>query len=359
MLKEDWTGDRGTAVPVATYVVEMRERLAEMAQLVAKHTAIRQQKQKQHYDKNAKSRSFKVGDQVLVLLPTAANRLKLHWTGPYKITKQVGRVDYEVEMPGRRQERKIYHVNLMKKWYVMPSQPPIQTASLAFDLEGAMEELNDDEPTKYSEEINWPGPSDEQFFPLEESGNQELRSDMEEPKRIQLQEVLLSYPAVLATTPGRTNLVRHHVSVGDAIPIQQKPYRVPYAQRDLVKRELDLMLKADVIRPSVSPWASPIVLVTKKDGDVRFCVDYRKLNQVAKFDAYPMPRTEELIDTIGPAEVISTLDLAKGYWQIPMDEGSKEKTAFTTPFGLYEFQVMPFGLHSAPATFQRMMNYVL
>ena len=119
------------------------------------------------------------------------------------------------------------------------------------------------------------------------------------------------------------------------------------------------MLKADVIRPSVSPWASPIVLVTKKDGDVRFCVDYRKLNQVAKFDAYPMPRTEELIDTIGPAEVISTLDLAKGYWQIPMDEGSKEKTAFTTPFGLYEFQVMPFGLHSAPATFQRMMNYVL
>ena len=164
---------------------------------------------------------------------------------------------------------------------------------------------------------------------------------------------------MLATTPGRTNLVRHHVSVGDAIPIQQKPYRVPYAQRDLVKRELDLMLKADVIRPSVSPWASPIVLVTKKDGDVRFCVDYRKLNQVAKFDAYPMPRTEELIDTIGPAEVISTLDLAKGYWQIPMDEGSKEKTAFTTPFGLYEFQVMPFGLHSAPATFQRMMNYVL
>ena len=191
VLKEDWTGDRGTAVPVATYVVEMRERLAEMAQLVAKHTAIRQQKQKQHYDKNAKSRSFKVGDQVLVLLPTAANRLKLHWTGPYKITKQVGRVDYEVEMPGRRQERKIYHVNLMKKWYVMPSQPPIQTASLAFDLEGAMEELNDDEPTKYSEEINWPGPSDEQFFPLEESGTQELRLDMEEPKRMQLQEVLL------------------------------------------------------------------------------------------------------------------------------------------------------------------------
>lgn len=115
------------------------------------------------------------------------------------------------------------------------------------------------------------------------------------------------------------------------------------------------MLKARVIRPSTSPWASPIVLVTKKDRGVRFCVDYRKLNKVARFDAYPMPRIEELIDTVGPAKVISTLDLAKGYWQIPMDEGSRDKTAFT----LYEFEVMPFGLHSAPATFQRMINHVL
>ena len=118
------------------------------------------------------------------------------------------------------------------------------------------------------------------------------------------------------------------------------------------------MLQADVIRPSTSPWASQIVLVNKKDVGIRFCVGYCKLNQVARFDAYPMNRIEELIDTIGPAVVISTLDLAKGYWQIPMAEESKDKTAFTTPFGLFEFEVMPFGLHSAPATFQRMINHV-
>ena len=80
---------------------------------------------------------------------------------------------------------------------------------------------------------------------------------------------------------------------------------------------------------------------------------------MARFNAYPMPRIEELIDTVGPVKVISTLDLAKGYWQIPMDEGSRDKTAFTTPFGLYEFEVMPFGLHSAPTTFQRMINHML
>ena len=78
---------------------------------------------------------------------------------------------------------------------------------------------------------------------------------------------------------------------------------------------------------------------------------HRKLNKVAKFDAYPMPRIEELIDTVGPAKVISTLDLVKGYWQIPMDERSRDKTAFTTLFGLYKFDMMPFGLHDALATF--------
>ena len=90
-----------------------------------------------------------------------------------------------------------------------------------------------------------------------------------------------------------------------------------------------------------------------------FCVDYQKLNQLARFDAYPMPRIEEMIDTMGLIKVISTLDLAKGYWQIPMDEGSSDKTAFTTPFGLCEFEVMPFGLYSAPVTFQRTISHLL
>ena len=288
---------------------------------------------------------------MLVLLPTTANRLKLHWTGPFKVTRKLGTVDYEVETPGRRQERKVYHVNLMKKWYVMPSQPSVQAVSMAM---GPVEAVPESEDTQY-----WQETSEEQFFPLEVDGVQEVNLNISEPQRGQLCEILLSFPQVLAVQPGRTILVQHFISVGDVTPIQQKPYRVPYSQREQVQQELDRMLQPGVIRPSTSPWASPIVLVNKKDGGIRFCVDYRKLNQVARFDAYPMPRIEELIDTIGPAVVISTLDLAKGYWQIPMAEESKDKTAFTTPFGLFEFQVMPFGLHSAPATFQRMINHVL
>jgi len=149
------------------------------------------------------------------------------------------------------------------------------------------------------------------------------------------------------------------LSIVFQLDIKQKPYRAPYSQRELLRQDLDHMLQAGVIKPSPSPWASPIVPLSKKDGSVWFCVDYRKLNQAAKFDAYPMPRIEKLIDTVGPASVTSTLDLAKGYWQIPMAKDSKDKTVFTMPFGLFEFEVMPFALHNTPTTFQRMINHAL
>ena len=110
------------------------------------------------------------------------------------------------------------------------------------------------------------------------------------------------------------------------------------------------MLEQGVILPSSSPWASPIVLVRKKDGDLRFCVDYRKLNQVTKLDEFPLPRIDDTLDILGGSRYFTTLDLASGYWQVQMDCESQEKTAFTTYSGLYEFQKMPFGLVNAPAT---------
>jgi hypothetical protein len=124
----------------------------------------------------------------------------------------------------------------------------------------------------------------------------------------------------------------------------------------VVKEELDAMLDCGIIELSRSEWSFPVVLVPKKDGSIRLCVDYRKLNTVSKSDSYPMPRVDELIDRLGGTEYISTIDLTKGYWQVPMAKCSRDKTAFATPFGLYQFRVMPFGLSGAPASFQRMMN---
>ena len=116
------------------------------------------------------------------------------------------------------------------------------------------------------------------------------------------------------------------------------------------------MEKDGIIEPSTSEWASPIVLVPKKDGSLRMCVDYRRLSSVSEADAYPTPRIDDLIDRLGDARYISTIDLTRGYWQVPVAPQARSRTAFMTPFGLYQFTVMPFGLHGAPATFQRMMD---
>lgn len=126
----------------------------------------------------------------------------------------------------------------------------------------------------------------------------------------------------------------------------------------MVKEHIRQLLESQVIRESCSPYSSPIVLVTKKDGSLRLCVDYRQLNSKTRRDAYPLPRIEESLDALSGARWFSTLDLASGYKQVPVAEVDKAKTVFCTPFGLFEFNRMPFGLCNAPGTFQRLMERI-
>ncbi len=138
-----------------------------------------------------------------------------------------------------------------------------------------------------------------------------------------------------------------------------KPYRIPEAQREAICEEVRKMLDLNIIEESNSAWSSPIVLVPKPDGSLRFCNDFRKLNEISHFDAYPMPRVDELIERLGPTRFVSTLDLTKGYWQVPLTDQAKEKTAFSSPDGLFQYRVLPFRVHGAPPTFQRMMDQIL
>ena len=119
------------------------------------------------------------------------------------------------------------------------------------------------------------------------------------------------------------------------------------------------MLKENLISPSKSPWAAPIVLVNKKDGTSRFCVDYQRINAVTRKDAYPLPWVDDILETLAGSQLFSTLDLASGSWQVEVKLEDREKTAFITSEGLYEFNVLPFGLCNGPATFQRLMNILL
>uniref|UniRef100_A0A669D8G6 ribonuclease H n=1 Tax=Oreochromis niloticus TaxID=8128 RepID=A0A669D8G6_ORENI len=204
-------------------------------------------------------------------------------------------------------------------------------------------------------------PTEEEGLPEEMSKLIE-RPDLSELQQGELRALLLKWEKVFSKDDedfGRTDLVHHCIPTGDAAPIRERYRPLPPAMYKEMRSLLADMMEKGVIRESCSPWAAPIVLVRKKDGTWRFCVDYRKLNAVTHKDAFPLPRIEETLTSLTRAQWFSTLDLASGYWQVQTDPTDREKTAFTTPVGLFEFERMPFGLCNAPATFQRLMQHCL
>lgn len=187
-------------------------------------------------------------------------------------------------------------------------------------------------------------------------------SDLNQQEKTRFAKLLLEYQDVFARSSddlGCTNLVKHTIDTGSAHPIRQPSRRLPYGKREIEEQEVKKMLDKGIIEPSKSPWSSGIVLVTKKDGSTRFCVDYRRLNDVTVKDSYPIPRVSDCFDALSGSKWFNCMDLCSGFWQIEMDEDDKAKTAFSTSMGLYEFKVMPFGLVNAPSTFQRLMEDVL
>ena len=181
-------------------------------------------------------------------------------------------------------------------------------------------------------------------------------------KRRSIFELLVEYHNVFATSVdelGRTKVLKHMVHTKESVPIRQPVRRLPPCRKEKVHLMLQDMVKQEVIQPSSSPRLHQWCWF-KEGWDTPFlCVDYRKINAITRRDAYPLPRVDDTLDTLSGSCLFSTLDLASGYWQVELDEASHEKTAFCTPSGLYEIKVMPFGLCNAPATFQQLMDLVL
>ena len=158
---------------------------------------------------------------------------------------------------------------------------------------------------------------------------------------------------------GRTSVSKHHIDTGTSRPFKQPLRRHPLAQLPIIDDHVDKMIKAGVVSPTVSEWASNVVLIKKPDQTWRFCVDMRQLNNLTLKDSYPLPRVDSCLESLGGAVYFSTLDLRQGYWQQELDEESSQKTAFVTRRGIFKFNVLAYGLCNAPASFQRLMDMVL
>ncbi|MES9879305.1 MAG: reverse transcriptase family protein, partial [Sedimenticola sp.] len=188
------------------------------------------------------------------------------------------------------------------------------------------------------------------------------KEHLDDTEHKQLTKLLLEYQDVFASNDydlGNFTAIEHNIETGDARPIKQKMRRTPICFADEETANLEKMLKAQVIEPSTSDWAASPVLVRKRDGTVRWCVDYRGLNSVTVKDVFPLPLIEECIDTLSGNTLFSKLDANSAYWQIKINPSDRKKTAFATKFGLFEFIRMGFGLCNAPATYCRIMNLVL
>lgn len=158
---------------------------------------------------------------------------------------------------------------------------------------------------------------------------------------------------------GRTDKIKHHITLSDETTFKHRPRPIHTPDIEAVCNHLQQLLDPEVIRESESPFSSPIVVVRKKNGDVRVCIDYRKLNTQTVKDSYALPNLEESFSELTGSRWFSVLDLKSGFYQIEMEEADKHKTAFVCPLGFFEFNRMPQGITNAPSTFQRLMEHCM
>ena len=270
------------------------------------------------------------------------------------VVESVGKVHQNRRIP-------VCIVNATGRDYTIPAYSVIGLAEVIEDPEASVSTVEEYIKSESTKEAMEEEVSENSADDIPETKKAKL-SHVPEAQRQKIVDLLEKNADLFAKNDcelGKTHLVTCKIDTGDHPPIKQNPYRLPYSQRQLVEEHVQKMLEAGVIEPSQSPWASPIVIVDKKDGSKRFCVDYRALNKVAVQNSHPLPRIDDILASLNGAKYFTCLDLRSGYWQIPMDPASREKTAFTCFLGLFSWSVMPFGYHGAPALFSELMNKVL
>lgn len=343
VLRDLWTKEdiQEEVKTTATYVLDLRNRIEETCKIARENLERQAVKYKKYFDRKAKARSFKEGDKVLLLLPEKQNKLEMCWRGPFAVEERVGEADYRIRI---RNKAKLFHANMLKLYVE-------RTTSNAIAVIDEREPWEEVRTTKENIPLI-PLVADETI--------EDIHLDPDSPEaHAGIKEILQRHQKIVTDLPQRTKLATCVVELEHDRPVRVRQYPLPYTKQEVIGKEVEAMLRMGVIESSTSPYASPIVLVTKHDGKIRFCSDYRAVNRIVVFNAEPMPDVEYILSKIGKAKYFSKIDLCKGYWQIPMAEEDKVKTAFTTPQGSFQWTVMPFGLKTAGAIFTKMMRNLL
>lgn len=373
LLANSWRGDRDAEEAKYTFqhVIDLKNVIYDTCKVA--HDAVNEARatQKFYHDKKTIERKFAVGDKVLLLLPTTANKLQMQWKGPYTVVKVI-KNDYKIDTG---KDQKIYHANMLKAY---TQRKPAQLAVLPVTRRQInmtpCDEIVGDECCPQNDP-----PTAVAVLACDEDGQQDIETvetaetattswkdahiddDLSHDQVEQIKEVFRECSDCMKETPGAsTGKVLHEIAVTTETPTRKKQYPLPFAAYEEIKREVQELLELGIIEPSTSPYCSPVVLVPKKDSQrKRMCLDLRGLNEITVFDAEPIPDQEEIFTRLSGAKFFSKFDLAKGYFQIFIHEKDRHKTAFQTPMGLMQFRRVPFGLVSAPATFARAMREAL
>ena len=355
LLKEKLLSNCSESINLLQYVSDFRSKLFRACELARANLSLSQKSMKERYDVDAVERSFKPGQKVLAMLPVPGNPLRSRFFGPYEIQKKLNDLNYIVVTPDRRKQTQLCHVNMLKPYVERNSDLALEPATVNVVVTEPKEEL--------SNEL-----SSNAFSPTDTTrltNSDVLRnldsklSHLSQSQRQDLEKILLEFEHLFPDVPTRTDQIYHDVDVGNADPVKQHPYRLNPKKQQYLKEEIKYLLENDFIAPSNSSWSSPCILVPKPDGSYRMCTDYRKVNSVTKTDTFPIPRMDDCIDKVGKAKYVTKFDLLKGFWQVPLTDRAKEISAFVTPYGLYQYKVMPFGMKNSPASFQRLINKVI
>ncbi|GFY28023.1 retrovirus-related Pol polyprotein from transposon 297 [Trichonephila clavipes] len=347
LLYESWLDSEEKGDTVVEYVFELINRLKKCRDLATVRKEEVRDRRKKWYDKNAIKREFQQGAAVLVLSLNQPHKLAPQWKGPGKIEKRLSETNSVVTFDGNQEGNKVYHINMLKPYHRRPELLNVVLVDTEEITESS--ELEEDFPYMLTD------PNVFDFREIVE--NNKLKERLSDEQIMQLGKLLVKFSAIFSNIPGKTNLVEHDIDLISDKRVQSKPYRMTKTQNEILKTEIERMLKYKIIEPGPSEYTSSMILVETSGRDPS--INYRKLNKITHTEFYPIPNREQRFETVAAAKFITLIDLTKGYWQIPQSPRAQRIAAFATSFGVYRPLRIPFGLKNAPYYFSKLMSEIL